>query len=72
MFVRSITIYLVEKETLNKYIFLEHGAHYAIRILSFIMLLNTKFHIPEIITGMVGISFILFSLYSSIKYNKTN
>lgn len=72
MFVRSITIYLVEKETLNKYIFLEHGAHYAIGILSFIMLLNTKFHIPEIITGMVGISFILFSLYSSIKYNKTN
>ena len=70
MFVRSITIYLVEKQTLDKYIFLEHGAHYAIGILSFIMLLNTKFHIPELITGVVGISFIIFSLYSSIKYNK--
>lgn len=70
MFVRSITIYLVEKGTLNNYVFLEHGAHYAIGILAFIMLLNTKFHIPEALTGLVGISFILLSLYSSIKYNK--
>lgn len=30
MFVRSMTIYLVEKGTLNEYVFLEHGAHYAI------------------------------------------
>jgi hypothetical protein len=70
MFVRSITIYLVERGTLNTYVFLEHGAHYAIGILAFIMLLNTKFHIPEALTGLVGISFILLSLYSSLKYNK--
>ena len=69
MFVRSITIYLVEKETLDTYVFLEHGAHYAIGILAFIMLINIKFYIPEALTGLVGISFILFSLYSSIKYN---
>ena len=70
MFVRSITIYLVEKETLNEYVFLEHGAHYAIGILALIMLLNVKFHIPEVITGLVGIAFIMVSLYSSIQYNK--
>lgn len=70
LFVRSITIYLVEKETLNEYVFLEHGAHYAIGILAFIMLLNIKFHIPEAITGLIGIVFILLSLYSSIKYNR--
>ena len=70
MFVRSMTIYLVEKGTLNEYVFLEHGAHYAIGILAFIMLLNIKYHIPEAITGLIGISFILLSLYSSIKYNK--
>ena len=70
LFVRSITIYLVEKETLNEYVFLEHGAHYAIGILAFIMLLNIKYHIPEAITGLIGVSFILLSLYSSIKYNK--
>lgn len=70
LFVRSITIYLVEKETLNEYVFLEHGAHYAIGILAFIMLLNVKFHIPEAITGLVGIAFIVVSLYSSIQHNK--
>lgn len=70
LFVRSITIYLVEKETLNEYVYLEHGAHYAIGILAFIMLLNIKFHIPEAITGFIGILFILLSLYSSIKYNR--
>ena len=70
LFVRSITIYLVEKETLNEYVYLEHGAHYAIGILAFIMLLNIKFHIPEAITGFIGIIFILISLYSSIKYNR--
>ena len=70
MFVRSLTIYLVEKETLNKYIYLEHGAHYAIGILALIMLLSMSFHIPEIITGLIGVGFIMLSLWSSIKYNK--
>ena len=70
MFVRSLTIYLVEKETLDEYIYLEHGAHYAIGILALIMLLSMKFHIPGIITGLIGIGFIILSLWSSIKYNK--
>jgi len=67
MFVRSLTIYLVEKETLDSYIYLEHGAHYAIGILAFIMLFGMKFHIPEIFTGLIGIAFIALSLYSSVK-----
>lgn len=70
-FVRSITIYLVDKGTLNQYIYLEHGAHYAIGTLAIIMLLAVKFHIPEVITGLLGITFILFSFFSSVKYNKS-
>lgn len=70
MFVRSITIYLVEKETLGVYIYLEHGAHYAIGILALIMLFGMKFHVPEIFTGLVGVAFILLSLYSSIKQKR--
>ena len=70
MFVRSLTIYLVEKGTLDEYIYLEHGAHYAIGILALIMLLSMKFHIPEILTGLIGVGFILLSLWSSIKYKK--
>ncbi|MEZ4694597.1 MAG: DUF475 domain-containing protein [Aliarcobacter sp.] len=70
-FVRSITIYLVDKGTLSQYIYLEHGAHYAIGTLAIIMLLAVKFHIPEVITGLLGITFILFSFFSSIRYNKS-
>lgn len=70
MFVRSMTIYLVEKGTLDSYVYLEHGAHYAIGILAFIMLLSIKVHIPEVITGLTGVGLILLSLYSSKKYQQ--
>lgn len=72
MFVRSMTIYLVEKGTLSEFVYLEHGAHYAIGALAIIMLLSTKFHVPEIITGLIGVAFIALSLYNSIQYNKKN
>lgn len=72
MFVRSLTIYLVEKETLDSYIYLEHGAHYAIGILALIMLFGMKFHIPEVFTGLIGIAFIVLSLYSSLKHKRAS
>lgn len=72
MFVRSITVYLVENGTLDEFIFLEHGAHYAIGVLALIMLLSMKFHIPEVITGFIGVAFILLSVWSSIKYKRKN
>lgn len=68
MFVRSITVYLVRKGTLDEYIFLEHGAHYAIGALAFIMLASTKVHIPEVITGLIGVAFIGLALFSSIQH----
>ena len=72
MFVRSMTVYLVRKGTLEKFVFLEHGAHYAIGILALIMLASMKFHIPEIFTGLIGVAFILASLWSSILRRKSN
>lgn len=71
MFVRSMTIYLVEKGTLDAYIYLEHGAHYAIGALAFIMLVSgTGLHVPEVITGLVGVAFIVWAVLSSISYSK--
>jgi len=70
MFVRSMTVYLVRQGTLDKFVFLEHGAHYAIGILAFIMLASMKFHIPEIFTGLVGVAFIVAALWSSIIYKR--
>ncbi len=70
MFVRSITVYLVKQGTLDEYVYLEHGAHYAIGILALIMFVSMKFHVPEIVTGLIGIAFIAASVWSSLHYRK--
>ena len=70
MFVRSLTVYLVRKGTLDEYIYLEHGAHYAIGVLAFIMLFSLKVHVPEVVTGLSGAALIAFSVYSSILHKK--
>lgn len=69
-YVRSMTILLVEKGTLAQYRYLEHGAFYAILILALIMFLQTFSHIPEYITGLIGVAFIVFSFVSSLVYNR--
>jgi hypothetical protein len=70
MFVRSMTVYLVKKGTLDQFVFLEHGAHYAIGILAAIMLASMKFHVPEIFTGLIGVAFIAASVWSSIRHRR--
>jgi hypothetical protein len=70
MFVRSLTVYLVDQGTLDEFVFLEHGAHYAIGILALIMFLSVEYEIPEWFTGLSGVAFILVSLWSSVRYRK--
>lgn len=67
-FVRSLTIMFVEKETLSKFAFLEHGAFYAILSLAFMMLLDPFFHIPEWVTGLLGAAIITVSFIWSVKF----
>ncbi|KAF1027994.1 MAG: hypothetical protein GAK29_00293 [Acinetobacter bereziniae] len=71
MFVRSMTIYLVDKGTLDAYVYFEHGAHYAIGALAFIMIASgTGLHVPEVVTGLIGVAFIVWAVIASIQYNK--
>jgi hypothetical protein len=70
MFVRSLTVYLVRQGTLDQYVYLEHGAHYAIGILALIMFLSVHYEIPEWFTGLSGVVFILVSLWSSVRYRR--
>lgn len=70
MFVRSLTIMLVETKTLAKFKYLEHGAHWAIGALAIIMLITTVKEIPEVVTGLIGLVFIVAALVSSIIENK--
>lgn len=70
MFVRSLTIMLVEKKTLKEYVYLEHGAHWAIGSLALIMFASASKEISEIITGLIGLVFIVASFVSSVLENK--
>jgi len=70
MFVRALTLFMLEKKTLSEYRYLEHGAHYAILALAIIMLVKIFTPIDEIIVGTVGVTFILVATLHSIKVNK--
>lgn len=70
MFVRSLTVYMVRKGTLEEFVYLEHGAHYAVGVLGLIMIASVNIHIPEVITGLAGVAFILLSLWSSVRYKR--
>lgn len=70
MFVRSMTIMLVDKGTLTQYRYLEHGAFYAIIALAAIMLLSVEFEIPETVTGLIGAALIGLAFWASVRSNK--
>jgi hypothetical protein len=72
MFVRSLTIYFVEKKTLAEFRYIEHGAFYAIWTLAFIMIFDTLFHFSEWVTGLIGAILICLSFISSVRYKKSN
>ncbi|MFB7913225.1 DUF475 domain-containing protein [Streptomyces sp. NPDC056061] len=70
MYVRSLTVYLVRQGTLDDYVYLEHGAHYAIGALAVILLITIQYQINELITGLVGVVLIGWSFWSSVRRNK--
>ena len=71
VFVRSLTLFLVHQGTLAQYRYLEHGAHYGILALALIMLYSMSGqHVPELLTGLIGVAFIVASIVSSLVANR--
>lgn len=70
MYVRSMTIMLVEKGTLREFRYLEHGAFYSIFALSLVMFVQSLTHVPEVLTGCLGVAFIGYAFFSSIRHNQ--
>ncbi|MFF8711121.1 DUF475 domain-containing protein [Streptomyces sp. NPDC015184] len=70
MYVRSLTVYLVRQGTLDDYVYLEHGAHYAIGALAVLLLVTIQYQINELITGFIGVALIGLSFWSSVRRNK--
>lgn len=67
IFVRSMTVYLVNEGTLTAYPYLEHGAHWAIGALAVLLITTIRFHIPEVVIGFTGIGFIALAFLSSLR-----
>jgi hypothetical protein len=71
LWVRTMTIYMVQHGTLQTYRYLESGAHWAIVALATIMILKL-YHIelPELVVGTIGLVFVASAVYSSVKMNR--
>ena len=69
-YIRALTVYLVRKGTLSEYVYLEHGAHWAIGALAVLLFVTIRYHVPDIITGLIGVGFIGAALVSSIVRNR--
>lgn len=70
MYVRSMTMMLVERGTLTEFRYLEHGAFWSILTLSVIMFGQTMWHLPEVVTGLLGAGFIAMAFVSSVVWNR--
>lgn len=64
--IRALTVYMVRRRTLEAFCYLEHGAHYAIGALGVLLLLSGSVHIPQAVTGLIGITFIGLSALHSM------
>ena len=72
MFVRSLTIYMVRQKILESFIYLEHGAHYAILALAIIMFIKVFHEVSEIITGTTSLIFIALAFIHSLYKRKSH
>ncbi len=69
-FIRSITIYLVRTGSLARYVYLEHGAMWAIGALAAVLVVSIGHEVPEWLTGGLGVGFIGAALVSSVRRNR--
>lgn len=65
LYVRVMTIHMLRHGVLNKYKYMEHGAHYAIGILAVLMLVSLKVEVSEVVTGLSGIAFVITAVLQS-------
>lgn len=67
VFVRELTVWLVRHNTLAEFVYLEHGAHYAVGALAVLLAASLQYEVPEVVTGLTGVGFIVAALISSLR-----
>jgi hypothetical protein len=69
-YIRALTVFLVRRGTLAEYVYLEHGAHWAIGALAVLLFITIRHNVPDLVTGLIGVGFIGAALVSSIVRNR--
>jgi hypothetical protein len=75
LFIRSLTLMLSREKALDQLVYLEHGAHYAIGALGLLMLASIWLghqgvHLPEWVTGLIGVVLLVLSLADSLRQRR--
>jgi len=75
LFIRALTLMLSRERALDKLIYLEHGAHYAIGALGLLMLAGIPLgvrhvHLPEWVSGLIGIVLLIAALLDSMRQGR--
>jgi len=70
LWVRSMTVYMVRRGTLDAYRYLEHGAYYTIAVLAVALFISLFVEVPDAITGLIGVGIIGSAIVSSIEARK--
>jgi hypothetical protein len=65
-YIRSLTVYVVRKGTLDEYRYLEHGAYYSIALLAVLLLWEVWRDVPDWITACTGAIVITAAWLTSI------
>jgi uncharacterized protein len=65
LWVRSLTVFMVRRGTLEGYKYVEHGAHYTIGMLSVLLFVSEFVDVPQAIAGLSGLSIIAASVIAS-------
>jgi hypothetical protein len=70
VWVRSFTVFMAKRGTLDSYKYLEHGAHYTVLMLAILLLASITIDIPDAVSGIAGIAIIALSAQASIAERK--
>ena len=75
LFIRSLTLMLTRERALEELVYLEHGAHYAIGALGVLMLAGIwlrehHLHLPEWLTGVIGVVLLALALADSLRQRR--
>jgi len=67
LWARSLTVYMVRNRALNKYVYVEHGAHYTVLVLACVLLTSIMWDISNLIPGLAGLGIIGASVAASVQ-----